>query len=64
MILCEQEIRDLTRKRRSAWQAKELDFLGIPYARRSDGSLIVLRGHVDALQHREPATREPRLRLA
>ena len=63
MILTEQEIRDLTGKRRPKWQARELDFLGIPYKPRQDGSLVVLRIHLEGMHHREP-TREPRLRLA
>lgn len=61
MILSEEEIVVLTKKSRHAWQARELDFLGIPYKPRSDGSLLVLRIHVEATQ--DTPRREPQLRL-
>lgn len=61
VILSAAEIEDLTHKSRPGWQARELDHLGIPYRRRSDGSLIVLRIHVEGTQ--DTPRREPQLRL-
>jgi hypothetical protein len=61
MNLSETEIVALTARERHAWQARQLDHLGIPYRRRTDGSLVVLRVHVESVQHQAPK-REPRLR--
>jgi len=52
MILSEQELRELTQKQRPTAQARVLEFMGIPYRARPDGSLAVLRTHVD---HPSPA---------
>ena len=61
MILTADELAELTARRRPAAQARELDRLGIPYRRRTDGSLVVLREIArHALQISE---RVPRLRL-
>ena len=46
MILSEQELLDLTQKRRPTAQARVLAFMGIPYRMRPDGSLAVLRAQV------------------
>lgn len=61
ICLSEDELVDLTKKRRHDSQARELHHLGIPYQRRRDGSLIVLRIHVEGLQ--DSQAREPQLRL-
>lgn len=61
MTLCltQTEVADLTRKQKYSAQARELDFMGIPYTARRDGSLAVLRIHVEVMQSRQPA--EPEL---
>jgi len=61
MLLTPAEIEELTHKERPSWQARELDHLGIPYRQRSDGSLVVLRAHVEATQDRP--RRQPQVRL-
>jgi hypothetical protein len=48
-LLSEQEIRDLTKKQAHPAQERELAKLGIRAKPRSDGSLIVLRAHRDAV---------------
>lgn len=63
MLLSPDELVALTGKIRPSWQAKELDHLGIPHKPRKDGTLIVLRIHVEGMHHQQP-TREPRLRTA
>lgn len=62
MILTPDEVTALTQRDRPSWQARQLDHLGIPYKRRTDGSLVVLRIHVEQTQAISP--REPRLRMA
>lgn len=62
ICLSDEEIRELTRKRQHGAQARELHRLGIPCRPRSDGSLIVLRIHVE-VQTARP-TREPQLHLS
>jgi hypothetical protein len=62
VLLTPEEIAELTGLHRPGWQARELDHLGIPYRKRSDGSLVVLRIHVEATQDIRPS-REPQLRL-
>lgn len=49
MILSEQELRILTQKQRPSAQRKVLDFMRIPYRMRPDGSLAVLRLHVEPI---------------
>lgn len=61
MILTPQEIIELTQRRRPGWQARVLDFMEIPYRPRPDGTLVVLRIHVEWKQ--EKRKREPQLRL-
>lgn len=65
LILSADELQTLTRRARPSWQARELDFLKIPYRRRSDGSVIVLREDLRT-EHASPAPRrrEPQLRLS
>lgn len=60
MILNAAELVELTRKRYAAHQARELAHLGIPFKRRTDGSLVVLRKDVDGKQ--DAVKREPQLR--
>jgi hypothetical protein len=47
--LAEDEIRQLTQKQRRSSQSKILTFLGIEHKKRPDGTLVVLRHHVDAV---------------
>jgi hypothetical protein len=61
--LTEQEIVALTDKEKPSAQARELAHLGIPCKPRRDGSLVVLRVHVEGMHHHAPA-REPQLRSA
>lgn len=61
MILDTEQIYELTGKRRHAAQARELEHMGIPFKVRRDGSLLVLRIHVEGGQAK--ASREPQLRL-
>ena len=65
LTLNENEIRDVTRRKRTDAQRRVLDALGIRYRTRPDGSLLVLRANVE----RElgglagtSAAREPQLR--
>lgn len=62
ICLSEVEIQELTKKRMHYAQARELHRLGIPCKPRSDGSLIVLRVHVE-VEQRRPQQHEPRLNL-
>ena len=62
MFLTPDEVCVLTGRNRAAWQARQLEHLGIPFKRRTDGTLVVLRVHVEQTQAIAP--REPRLRLA
>lgn len=43
MNLSPSELREFTGRRRSDAQARVLDFMGIPYTARPDGTLVVLR---------------------
>ncbi len=61
MFLTEAEIRDLTKKQRCDSQRRELDFLGIPYKVRRDGSLLVL--WADVAPRGNMVEREPQLHL-
>jgi hypothetical protein len=47
IVLSKQELVELTRKTRPSAQARVLDFMGIDYKPRPDGSLAVLRIHVE-----------------
>lgn len=58
MFLTPAELVELTHRVKGAWQARELDKLGIAYRRRSDGSVIVLRTALEPKQD----TRRPQLR--
>jgi hypothetical protein len=64
VILTKDELRELTGRRRVALQARELDHLQIPYKRRSDGSIVVLRADLGRPQQGLSDARQvPRLRL-
>jgi hypothetical protein len=61
-LLTVDELRELTAKRRSDAQRRSLDYMSIPYLVRPDGSLAVLRSHVEAPQSAAPRLpREPEL---
>ncbi|NGY03445.1 DUF4224 domain-containing protein [Solimonas terrae] len=49
MFLTDEEIESLTRKKQHAAQARALDAIGLKYAMRGDGSLVVLHSAVEAL---------------
>lgn len=58
--LSQPELAELTGRRRPTAQARALDFLGITYRKRPDGSLVVLRQNAELLivaKLREPALR-------
>lgn len=66
LTLTESEIEELTQRHRVDARHRALDAMKIPYRIRHDGSLAVLRSHVE----RDPTTaagttdrREPQLRL-
>ena len=52
IALSEDDLVELTGKRRSSAQARVLDFMGIPYRSRPDGTLAVLRIHVETVEER------------
>lgn len=61
MFLTNEEVKELTSKSQRASQTKVLNALGITYKIRPDGSLIVLRAHVERLLGgRESQTKEER----
>lgn len=49
LLLSDDELVELTGRRRSDAQERELSHLGVPHGRRSDGSLVVLRSVVEHL---------------
>jgi len=49
MILTEEEIIEITERKQYTQQAKILRFLGITFMPRPDGSLVVLKMHVEKL---------------
>lgn len=66
MLLTGNELRELTGRIQSDAQARELDTMGIPYRRRRDKSLVVMRVCVETIL-RLPSAKiepnEPRLNL-
>lgn len=64
VILTDADLIELTRKTRVSAQARELDALGIPYRRRRDRSIVVMRDDLP-IRHETTQTppRTPRLRL-
>lgn len=63
MILTPEELQSLTLKATPRRQKRVLDFLGVKYRERPDGSLVVLRIHAYGPQDAPQARREPQLRL-
>lgn len=61
ICLSPEELVELTQKTTHAAQVRELIHLGIPYKARRDGTLLVLRIHIEATQDSGPA--KPQLRL-
>lgn len=58
MFLTEEEIRELTNRKQRCSQAMVLRALGITHKVRADGSLVVLRAHVEQeLGYRSPPLR-------
>jgi len=49
MLLTSHELRELTGRIQSDAQARELDALGIPFRRRRDKSLVVMRACVETI---------------
>lgn len=49
MLLTSKELRELTGRIQSDAQARELDALGIPFRRRRDKSLVVMRVCVETI---------------
>jgi succinate dehydrogenase/fumarate reductase flavoprotein subunit len=61
LTLTPAELREFTSRRRSDAQARVLEHMGVPFSRRPDGSLVVLRAVAERLlggdgtmQRREP----------
>jgi hypothetical protein len=65
LVLSPEEIVELAKRVRFNAQARQLEHMRIPFERRTDGSLVVLRVHVDALLKAVTAApkHEPRVRL-
>jgi hypothetical protein len=62
LCLSADDLHDLTGKERPTAQARVLQAMGIPYRARPDGTLVVLRIHVEyETPQKEPAP--PALRL-
>ena len=61
--LTPEELLETTGKVQPAAQARELKHLGIPFRRRRDGKVLVLREDVPARKTPSPAERRPQLRL-
>jgi len=53
MILTPPELEQLTGRKRTDAQARELRHMGIPFRCRSDGTIVVLRIHVEHGQTQE-----------
>jgi hypothetical protein len=62
MFLTPEQLVELTQRKRSDAQRRELDHMGIPYKVRRDGSLAVLRLHAEPAAGTPPrAAKEPEL---
>lgn len=59
ILLTEQELIELTKKERPSAQARALDFMGIRYRARPDGSLVVLRIHVETVEGQVSSAKLP-----
>jgi di/tripeptidase len=63
MFLNDTEIADLTKRKRAKAQQKQLNAMGIQHKVRADGSLVILRAHVDTVlggQTQVPRQRQSR----
>lgn len=64
LCLTSEELIDLTGRERPTFQARELDHMEIPYRVRTDGTLAVLRIHVEVKAPADAKMRpEPKVRL-
>lgn len=63
MILAESEIVEITGKCRWSAQAKELEHMGIPYRRRTDGKVIVFKEEITNAKAEKTRPRSPRMCL-
>ncbi len=65
LVLSPQEIFELTRRSRASAQVRQLRHLNIPVEKRTDGTLVVLRVHVDSILTAATDTpkAEPRVRF-
>jgi hypothetical protein len=59
IVLSEQELVELTKKERPSAQARVLDFMGIRYRPRPDGSIVVMRIHAETVEGHTPGARLP-----
>lgn len=50
LVLSDAELVELTRKQRAGAQVRALRHLGIDHKRRADGSVLVIRSHLEVLQ--------------
>ena len=66
IVLSEADLKELTDKDRPTAQARELDFMGIPYRVRRDKTLAVLWIHVETIKGHDVRSKvpaEPQLQL-
>jgi uncharacterized protein DUF4224 len=65
LTLTAAELQELTGKRRCDAQRRALEHMAIPFRARPDGTLAVLRAHVEAIPGATivPTKREPELHL-
>jgi hypothetical protein len=64
MVLSADEVAAVTNRKRRSLQAKELKAMRIPFRVRSDGSLMVLRIHVEyETEKKSPAVAPPEVSL-
>jgi hypothetical protein len=63
IVLSPQELEAYTLKSTPGRQRRVLEHIGVSFRVRPDGSLIVLRVHVEHAYDAKPARPEPRLRL-
>jgi len=59
IVLTDDELVELTKKERPSAQARVLDFMGIQYRPRPDGTLAVLRIHVETVERGAKLPPEP-----
>lgn len=64
MFLTDDELFELTKKQRHPAQARALTAMGVTYRHRADGSLAVLKAHVEAVLGCAPAVPAARRRTA